>query len=313
MESHFPFLPNHQMVNTRNSQCNGQPSRNNNNSNNSNNNVNLEQLITTQNQLMQAVLQTLNNMQHNQQAHQQQAPQPPPPHQSHLAEFLQTRSTTFSQARDPMEAEDWLKGDEKKLMITQCTDHEKVLFAAHRLSGTAANWWETYCNTHADVDSITWNEFKARFDNHYVPHGTMKLMKKEFTDLKQGGMIVNEYLNSFIQLSRYAPDDINTDEKKQDMFLNGLNDDIQFQLLNTNYADFQHVVDKAIVTENKIKEMEKDGKRKVSFSGQSSGSNVRPHFSYPNQFVKPPQMNRTQMPMQMQRPQFQMQRPQYQM
>jgi hypothetical protein len=60
------------------------------------------------------------------------------------------------------------------------------------------------------------------------------------------------------------------------MFLNGLNDDIQFQLLNTDYADFQHVVDKAIVIENRIKEMEKDGKRKVSFHGQPSGSNVRP-------------------------------------
>jgi hypothetical protein len=34
------------MVNTRNSQCNGQPSNSN---NNSNNNVNLEQLIATQN------------------------------------------------------------------------------------------------------------------------------------------------------------------------------------------------------------------------------------------------------------------------
>jgi hypothetical protein len=39
-------------------------------------------------------------------------------------------------------------------------------------------------------------------------------------------MIVNECLNSFIQLSRYTPDDINTDKKKHDMFLNGLNDDI---------------------------------------------------------------------------------------
>jgi hypothetical protein len=115
------------MVNTRNNQCNGQP----NNSNNSNNNVNLKQLIATQNQLMQGVLQTLNNMQPNQQAHQQQAPPPPPPHQSHLAEFMQTRPTTFSQAKDPMEAEDCLKGVEKKLVIAQCTDHEKVLFAVH--------------------------------------------------------------------------------------------------------------------------------------------------------------------------------------
>jgi hypothetical protein len=71
-----------------------------------------------------------------------------------------------------------------------------------------------------------------------VPHGTMELKKKEFTDLKQGSMTVNEYLNSFIQLSRCAPDDINTDKKKQNMFLNGLNDDIQFQLLNKDYVDF---------------------------------------------------------------------------
>jgi hypothetical protein len=54
----------------------------------------------------------------------------------------------------------------------------------------------------------------------------MKLKKKEFTNLRQGGMTVNEYLNSFIQLSRYATEDISTDERKQDMFLEGLNDDI---------------------------------------------------------------------------------------
>jgi hypothetical protein len=52
------------MVNTRNSQCNGQP--NNNNNNNNNNNAHLEQLLTTQTQLMQVMLQTLNNMQPNQ-------------------------------------------------------------------------------------------------------------------------------------------------------------------------------------------------------------------------------------------------------
>jgi hypothetical protein len=32
-----------------------------------------------------------------------------------------------------MEAKDWLKSIEKKLEIAQCTDWEKVLFAAHRL------------------------------------------------------------------------------------------------------------------------------------------------------------------------------------
>jgi hypothetical protein len=148
------------------------------------------------------------------QPNQQQAPPPPPPHQSRLAEFLRTCPTTFSQAKDPMDAEEWLKGVQKKLVIAQCTDREKVLFATHQLYDTTSNWWEMFCNTHVNADAITWSEFKARFCTHDLPLGTMKLKRKDFADLKQGGMIVNEYLNSFIQLSRYAPNDINTDEKK---------------------------------------------------------------------------------------------------
>jgi hypothetical protein len=57
-----------------------------------------------------------------------------------------------------------------------------------------------------------------------VPFGMMKLKKKEFEDLKQGLISVNEYVTQFIQLSRYDPDDMDIDEKKQDWFLNGLND-----------------------------------------------------------------------------------------
>jgi hypothetical protein len=102
------------------------------------------------------------------------------------------------------------------------------------------------------------------------------------------------------------------DEKKQDVFLSGLNDDIQFQLLNTDYADFQHMVDKAIVIKNKIRELEKDGRRKVPFSGQSSRSNVRPRFMQPNQFYNPLQMHRPPMPVQVPRSQFLTQRPNFQ-
>jgi hypothetical protein len=111
-----------------------------------------------------------------------------------------------------------------------------------------------------------------------VPRGTLKL-KKEFSELDQANMIVNEYLNQFIQLSRYTTDGINTNEKRKDMFLKGLKDEIQFQLLNTDYPDFQHLVDKAIIVENKLKEMEKDGKCKMGFLGQHSESNNKPRFS----------------------------------
>jgi hypothetical protein len=43
-------------------------------------------------------------------------------------------------SQGPMEAKDWLKGVEKKLVIAQCTYRETVLFAAHQLFGTTANW-----------------------------------------------------------------------------------------------------------------------------------------------------------------------------
>jgi hypothetical protein len=71
----------------------------------------------------------------------------------------------------------------------------------------------TFCSA-STIGVITWNEFKARFRTHYVPRGTLKLKKMEFSELQHGEMTVNEYLNRFTQLSRYALDDVNTDEKK---------------------------------------------------------------------------------------------------
>jgi hypothetical protein len=170
-----------------------------------------------------------------------------------------------------------------------------VLFAAHQLFGTAAEWWEMYRNSHLNVGAISWNEFKAQFRTHYVPRGMLKLKKKEFSELQQDEMTVNEYLNKFTQMSRYAPDEVNTDEKKQDAFLNGPNNKIQFQLLNTDYEDFQKMIDKAIIVKNNIKEMEKSGKRKTSFSGQSSGSNSRPHLHQSGPFFRKPSMVRPSM------------------
>jgi hypothetical protein len=54
-----------------------------------------------------------------------------------------------------MDAKDWLKSVEKKLEIAQCSDSEKILFAAHQLFGSVVDWWETYRNTHSNAKAIT--------------------------------------------------------------------------------------------------------------------------------------------------------------
>jgi hypothetical protein len=48
----------------------------------------------------------------------------------------------------------------------------------------------------------------------HVPQGVIKLKKKEFQNLKHGTMTVSKYVIHFTQLSCYAPNDVDTDEKK---------------------------------------------------------------------------------------------------
>jgi hypothetical protein len=52
-------------------------------------------------------------------------------------------------------------------------------------------------------------------------------------------MTVSEYVTRFTQLSHYAPNDVDTDEKKQDWFLNGLNDGLNYALEAHNLIFFK--------------------------------------------------------------------------
>jgi hypothetical protein len=170
------------------------------------------------------------------QAAQPQAP--PPPSRDRLGEFQRTKLPTFSQSMEPIDADDWHKSVEKKLQVVQWNNHEKVLLASHQLSGPAADWWDAYVEAHEEPESINWPEFRATFCAHHVPQGVIKLKKKEFQDSKQGSMSVNEYVTKFIQLSRYALHEVNTDEKKQECFLNGLNDELAYALEARDFENF---------------------------------------------------------------------------
>jgi hypothetical protein len=51
-------------------------------------------------------------------------------------------------------------------------------------------------------------------------------------------------------LSRYALHEVDTDEKKQDCFLNDLNDGLAYALEARDFKNFQEMVNKALVLEN---------------------------------------------------------------
>jgi hypothetical protein len=84
-------------------------------------------------------------------------------------------------------------------------------------------------------------------------------------------------------LSRYAPEDVNIDAKRQYRFLRGLVDPLHYLLMNHTFPTFQRLIDRAIMTEKKRKEME-DRKHKIG--GPQPGSSNRLHLSgnSPQQF-----------------------------
>jgi hypothetical protein len=231
------------MVNTRNRNVNAE-------NNNAENNIvvnlppTLEQVLMMQAQMLQTMQQTMVNMQNAQ-------PQPPPPPpRDRLVDFQHNKLPTFPHSMEPMDADDWLKTVERKLQVVQCNNREKALLASHQLIGPTADWWDAYAEAHEEPDTINWNDFKMAFRSHHVPQGVIKL-KKEFQDLKQGSMMVSEYVTHFTQLSCYTPVDVDTDEKKQECLLNRLDHGLAYALEARDFENFQTMLDKALVLENR--------------------------------------------------------------
>jgi hypothetical protein len=230
----------------------------------------LEQFITTQMQLLQGLTASVQQIQQNQQnqQHQQQQQYAPPARDKHR-DFMSHHPLMFSHAVDPLDANDWLKVIGKKLDITQCNDQEKVLYALGRLKGSASDWWDAFTAAHPNADTITWQEFQVNFHTHHIPSVIMKL-KEEFLSLTQGNMTVSEYCDHFIQLSRYAPEEVDTDEKRQERFLEGLIGPLNYQLQSHTFPNFQTLLNKAIGLESKRREL---SGHKRKFQGQSSRNN----------------------------------------
>ena len=91
-------------------------------------------------------------------------------------------------------------------------------------------------------------------------------------------MTVMEYHDHFLQLARYAPAEVADDRKKLEHFMEGLEDYLQYALLNLCFDDFKHLVDSTLNTERKHLEMEDKNRKIVPVA---FGSNTRPRLQLP--------------------------------
>jgi hypothetical protein len=149
-----------------------------------------------------------------------------------------------------------------KLDMVHANDRDRVLLTVQQLVGPTLSWWQSYKEVNPDARNMVWNDFVRPFCEHHNPNSVMKLKWQEFMSLQQRNQLVTECLYKFMELSRYAPYEVDTNKNKQDSFLRGLDLELRTLIRAGVYPDFNTMVNKAITTaKNKQDEMG-DMKRK---------------------------------------------------
>ncbi|XP_066167819.1 uncharacterized protein [Oryza sativa Japonica Group] len=196
---------------------------------------------------------------------------------SSFGEFMRTKPPTFATAEEPMDAEDWLRIIEKKITLVRVREADKVIFAANQLDGPAGDRWDTYKEAREeDAGEPNWEEFTTAFLDNFVPAAVMRMKKNEFRRLWQGNTTVQEYLNRFTQLARYATRDLADEEEKIDKFIKGLNDELRGPMIRQDHDSFQSLINKVVRLENDRKVVEHNRKRRLTMNRPPQTAPQRP-------------------------------------
>jgi hypothetical protein len=198
-----------------------------------------------------------------------------------LRNFQNSNPPTFAKCTRPLDVDDCLRTIENKLEYVGVGPNEKVLYATHFLARAAGAWWENVRAMQPENQVMTWDAFKA------------KMMRDKF--LKQGSMSFMDYLDKFTSWGRYAPNDVDSDEKKKEWFLNGLHEELQTYLVAVPYNDLEALVDAAIMVEDKHKAAHESHKQRMM--SQGGPSNQRSRSLPPSRPMPPPQRFASQAPM----------------
>ena len=120
---------------------------------------------------------------------------------------------------------------------------------------------------------FTWEEFKKKFRESNVPESVMELKRREFENLEQKDKAILTYVREFSGLSRYAADEVSTEDKRKKRFMRGLNPSFKMQLRMLRTTEFQELVDAAITLEDDFKQVQEEKREKAKFEPKKFVSN----------------------------------------
>jgi hypothetical protein len=156
--------------------------------------------------------------------------------------------------------------------LLRCTKVQKTLFTAQQLRGDASTWWANYTATCPADYQVPWAEFCDAFRAHYIPADVMRKKRHVFMDLKQGGRSVHNYSKQFNHLAQYAPDQMDTDEKKKDRFMIGLSTKLQERMTLNTGGTFPEFISNIMIMDDAIRAHKETKKGKVVAAPSNSAS-----------------------------------------
>ncbi|KAF5477561.1 hypothetical protein F2P56_004187, partial [Juglans regia] len=150
------------------------------------------------------------------------------------------RLPTFDGRGDSNAAEDWIQDIEEIFSVLECTDQQKVRFAAFKLIGEAKRWWnsEKAIREAGGTGEVSWPHFKQNFFDRFFPKVDREARAREFTNLVHGTMMVRQYAAKFAELSRFASFFIPNEEKRTRRFEEGLNHRIYERVMVLQIQNF---------------------------------------------------------------------------
>jgi hypothetical protein len=115
----------------------------------------------------------------------------------------------------------------------------------------------------------------------------MRKKHLEFMDLKHGGRSMHDYSKLFNHLTQYAPDQVDTDDKKKDRFMIGLSTKLQERMSLNTGGSFPEFVSNVIITDDAI-HAHKDAKKRKVVAAPSGSAPPRYRTMYHHGPTYPP-------------------------
>ncbi|XP_027167425.1 uncharacterized protein LOC113767505 [Coffea eugenioides] len=129
---------------------------------------------------------------------------------------------------NPDLAEGWLDRMLDIFAALGYSEEWQISFSVFQFEGTARAWWNVIkAKWEREQTPWTWVNFTREFNEKYLSPIVQERREDDFIRMRQGASSVAEYETQFTKLSRFAPDLVQTEQKRIRHFVQGLNVDIQ--------------------------------------------------------------------------------------